>query len=46
MQEIRKFLRRETKEFKRKTIKLDSQKKDPKLGEIKKNLKKNLIIGF
>ena len=40
MQEIKKVIRRETKEFKRKTIKLDSQKKDPKLGEIKKNLKK------
>ena len=36
MQEIRKFLRRETKEFKRKTIKLDSQMKDPKLEEDKK----------
>ncbi len=40
MQEIRKFLRRETKEFKRKTIKLDSQMKDPKLEEAKKNMKK------
>ena len=42
MQEIKKVIRRETKEFKRKTIKLDSQKKDPKLGEIKKNLKKKI----
>ena len=40
MQEIRKFLRRETKEFKRKTIKLDSQMKDPKLEEDKKKMKK------
>ena len=40
MQEIRKFLRRETKEFKRKTIKLDSQMKDPKVEESKKNMKK------
>ena len=40
MQEIKKFLRRETKEFKRKTIKLDSQMKDPKLEEAKKNMKK------
>ena len=40
MQEIRKFLRRETKEFKRKTIKLDSQMKDPKLEEAKKKMKK------
>ena len=40
MQEIKKFLRRETKEFKRKTIKLDSQMKDPKLEEDKKKMKK------
>ena len=42
MQEIKKVIRRETKEFKRKTIKFDSQRKDPKLGEIKKNLKKKI----
>ena len=46
MQEINQFLKRETKEFRRKTIQLDSEMKDKKAELAKKNYKKNMSNGL
>ena len=46
MQEINQFLKRETKEFRRKTIREDTEMKDKKAKDAKKNYKKNMINGL